>query len=112
MHSGSKTSRKNVRKDFLFGLTYKFYNGNEMPFYTYITTNPERTTLYIGMTNALSKRLKEHYENRGDPETFAGRYYCYKLIYYETYSTAQKAIEQKKKLKSGVGRRRKSLLRK
>ncbi|PAU94881.1 endonuclease [Aliifodinibius salipaludis] len=70
-----------------------------MPFYTYITTNPGRTTLYIGITKELSERLKEHYENRGDPETFAGRYYCYKLIYYETYRTAQKAIEREKELK-------------
>lgn len=70
-----------------------------MPYYVYITTNPGKTTLYIGMTNKLSKRLNEHFENRGDPETFAGKYYCYKLIYYEAYKTSQQAIEREKELK-------------
>ena len=70
-----------------------------MPFYIYITTNPGRTTLYIGVTNNLKKRIQEHQDNRGEPETFAGRYYCYKLIYYEAYRTAQEAIEREKELK-------------
>lgn len=70
-----------------------------MPFYTYITTNPGRTTLYIGMTNDLQERLEEHYDNRGDSETFAGRYYCYKLIYYEVYRTPWEAIDREKELK-------------
>ncbi|MEO9885680.1 MAG: GIY-YIG nuclease family protein [Balneola sp.] len=30
-------------------------------FYTYITTNPNRTVLYTGMTNNLQKRIVEHY---------------------------------------------------
>ncbi|HKK45949.1 MAG TPA: GIY-YIG nuclease family protein [Balneolaceae bacterium] len=70
-----------------------------MTFYTYITTNPGRTTLYVGMTNNLTERIKEHYEKRGAPQTFAGRYYCYKLIYYEGYKTALQAIEREKEIK-------------
>ncbi len=81
-----------------------------MPYYVYITTNPGKTTLYIGMTNELSKRLNEHYENRGDPETFAGRYYCYKLIYYEAYKTFQKAIEREKELKKWRREKKETLI--
>lgn len=81
-----------------------------MPFYTYITTNPGRTTLYIGMTNDLKERLIEHYNNRGDPETFAGRYYCYKLIYYEAYQTAQEAIEREKELKKWRREKKEALI--
>ncbi len=70
-----------------------------MSYYVYVTTNPGRTTLYVGVTNNLQQRLKQHFSNRGDPGSFAGRYYCYYLIYYETYRTAYRAIEREKELK-------------
>lgn len=62
------------------------------------------------MTNLLSERLKEHYENRGDPEIFVGRYYCYKLIYCEAYRTAQKAIEREKELKKWRREKKEALI--
>ncbi|WP_407935478.1 GIY-YIG nuclease family protein [Fodinibius sp. Rm-B-1B1-1] len=40
-----------------------------MPYYVYITINPGRTTLYIGITNDLAERLKDHEKNRGEGET-------------------------------------------
>ncbi len=54
-------------------------------YYVYITTNPNRTVLYIGITNDIARRLVEHYANRGKVETFAGKTYCYCLIYIELY---------------------------
>jgi putative endonuclease len=45
-------------------------------YFIYITTNPEKEVLYIGITNDLKRRLFEHQENKGNPETFAGKYYC------------------------------------
>ncbi|GAA5522552.1 hypothetical protein Asal01_02513 [Fodinibius salicampi] len=48
------------------------------------------------MTNDLGKRLNDHYRHRGDWQTFAGRYYCYKLIYYEAYRTAYEVIKREK----------------
>jgi putative endonuclease len=53
-----------------------------MAYYVYITTNPAKTVLYIGVTSSLPRRLGQHYENRGNNETFAGRYFCYNLLYY------------------------------
>lgn len=81
-----------------------------MSYFVYITTNPGRTTLYIGMTNDLSDRLTEHYKNRGGRKTFAGRYYCYKLIYYEAYKTAQEAIEREKELKKWRREKKETLI--
>jgi putative endonuclease len=69
-------------------------------YYVYITTNPRKTVLYVGVTNNLSLRLEQHYENRGNTETFAGRYYCYKLLYWEHYKYVNDAIAREKELKT------------
>ena len=68
-------------------------------FYVYITTNPDKTVLYIGVTNDLSRRLSEHTENKGNKNTFAGKYYCYNLVYYEHFSNINHAIEREKEIK-------------
>jgi len=49
-------------------------------YFVYIITNSTKSTLYIGVTNDLPTRLKQHYDNRGAPETFAGHYHCYYLV--------------------------------
>ncbi|HLF64124.1 MAG TPA: GIY-YIG nuclease family protein [Saprospiraceae bacterium] len=71
----------------------------EHTYYVYIVTNPSKKSLYIGVTNNLVERLDEHYQNRGSDATWAGKYYCYKLIYYETFRYIDKAIEREKQLK-------------
>ena len=68
-------------------------------YYVYITTNPKRTVLYIGVTNDLSHRIQQHYENRGIKESFAGGYYCYNLIYYERFQYIDQAIAREKEIK-------------
>lgn len=68
-------------------------------FEVYILTNPKKSTLYTGMTNDLTSRLIEHYQERGKPKTFAGRYYCYCLLYFESHETATDAIEREKEIK-------------
>ncbi len=72
------------------------YNYN---FYIYIVTNPAKTVLYIGVTNDLTRRICEHEENKGNPDTFAGKYYCYNLVYFEHYTHINFAIEREKELK-------------
>jgi putative endonuclease len=68
-------------------------------YYVYILTNPGKTVLYVGVTNNLSVRLNQHKENRGKAETFAGKYYCYKLVYWENYKYVRDAIIREKELK-------------
>lgn len=68
-------------------------------FYVYITTNPERTVLYTGMTNDLVRRMQEHYLARGQNDKFAGKYYCYNLIYWEFHQYVNNAIAREKEIK-------------
>ena len=68
-------------------------------YYVYITTNPRKTTLYTGVTNNLKLRLKQHYLNRGNKKTFAGKYHCYKLVYFEYYPDIKQAIAREKEIK-------------
>jgi putative endonuclease len=75
-------------------------NNFDLNNYVYITCNPGRTTFYIGVTNSLERRIAEHYSNKGKPETFAGKYYCYELIYFEIFQNIKDAIDREKELKS------------
>lgn len=68
-------------------------------FYIYIVTNPARKVLYTGVTNDLSQRLMEHWMNRGGLQTFAGKYFCYNLIYYEEFKYVNDAIAREKEIK-------------
>ena len=77
--------------------------------YVYITTNPGRTTLYVGVTNSLCRRLREHWEKRGTNSSFAGRFRCYNLVYFEEYRRPITAIQREKAIK-GLRRRRKENL--
>ena len=69
-------------------------------YYVYITKNPGKTVLYTGVTDDVNHRLQEHFENRGKITTFAGKYYCYKLIYYEYFTDIKQAITREKEIKN------------
>ncbi|MDQ3843235.1 MAG: GIY-YIG nuclease family protein [Bacteroidota bacterium] len=55
--------------------------------------------MYIGMTNNLVQRIIEHYLERGKPETHAGKYFCYNLMYYEAYTYVHAALAREKEIK-------------
>ena len=65
--------------------------------FVYILTNKNRTTLYIGVTSNLVKRLSEHNENRGSK--FTKKYQVKHLICYETFEDLSTAIKREKQLK-------------
>ncbi len=79
-------------------------------YYVYITTNPGKTVLYIGVTNDLKRRISEHYSNRGNPENFAGKYYCYKLIYMEHFLDIKQAIFREKEIKNMTRKKKEDLI--
>ena len=69
-------------------------------YYVYILTNSLKTVLYIGVTNNLYRRLREHYQDsKTKKKTFAGKYNCYNLIYYEYFQFINHAIDREKELK-------------
>ena len=79
-------------------------------YFVYILTNPRRTVLYIGVTNDLARRISEHKANKGDPKTFAGRWYCYKLIYFERYQWIQHALAREKEIKKWSRKKKEALV--
>ena len=69
-------------------------------YFVYIVTNKYRTTLYIGMTNNIQRRISQHYfDSQNSRKSFAGKYNCYDLVYYETFDTPFEAITREKELK-------------
>lgn len=60
-------------------------------------------------TNDLETRMQQHYENRGNRKSFAGRYYCYKLLYFERFTDVTQAIEREKEIKD-MSRQKKEYL--
>jgi len=66
--------------------------------YIYIMTNKSNTTLYIGVTSNLVKRVYEHKNTLVDG--FTKRYNLKKLVYYEVYDDIGEAIKREKQLKS------------
>ena len=65
-------------------------------YYIYILSNKNNTTLYIGITNNILRRVSEHETNIGG---FANRYKCFKLVYYEQFNNPTQAIAREKQLK-------------
>ncbi|NJB69845.1 putative endonuclease [Saonia flava] len=69
-------------------------------FFVYIVTNENKTTLYIGVTNNIQRRLSQHYfDSKNQKISFAGKYNCYHLIYYEGFESIKTAILREKELK-------------
>jgi len=68
-------------------------------FYVYIMANKTNTTLYVGVTNDLKKRVWQHKEKSVDG--FTKRYNLTKLVCYEIFSDAPHAIAREKQFKGG-----------
>jgi putative endonuclease len=54
-------------------------------------------TLYIGMTNDLEGRVRQH--KAGEVEGFSKKYGCNQLVYYEVFQDVRRAIAREKQLK-------------
>ena len=80
-------------------------------YYVYITTNKSGNVLYVGMTNNLVRRMQEHVDNQGKPETFAGRYYCHNLVYWEYHQYVLNAIDREKQIKKWRREKKDALIR-
>ena len=65
--------------------------------YVYILTNKSKSTLYIGVTSDLCRRVAEHklHLNKG----FSDKYNTEFLLYYEAFDLVVDAIAREKQLK-------------
>ena len=82
---------------------------NETSYSVYILTNKRQTVFYTGVTNNLEQRLIEHYVDRLEQKTFAGKYNCHFLLFYESYKYVNDAIAREKEIK-GCTREKKAKL--
>ena len=78
-----------------FTVFYYFTSMNE--YYVYILSNFTNTTLYVGVTNDLKRRLFEH-KNKMLPG-FTEKYNVDKLVYFEKVTDVKSAIQREKNLK-------------
>mgnify|MGYP001194370943 FL=1 len=63
----------------------------------YVLASKRNGTLYIGVTNALQRRVWEHKNDL--VEGFTKRYGVHRLIYYELYEDMVSAITREKQMK-------------
>src|ERR1051325_512009 len=66
-------------------------------YWVYILTNKHCTTLYLGITNDINRRLYQH--RFGEPEGFTKRYRLNRLVWLEHFRNVNDAIACEKKLK-------------
>ena len=79
-------------------------------YYVYIVTNKHRTTLYIGMTNDLGRRIVEH--KNGETVVFTQRYQLNRLVWFEYFSDVTAAIAREKELKGWLRSKKIALIEK
>ena len=79
-----------------------------MSYWTYIMTNAYRNVLYIGITNDLNRRYREHKSELIDG--FTKKYRCQVLVYYEEYQQAIDAIAREKQLKGLLRKKKEALI--
>lgn len=76
--------------------------------FVYIMTNYTNTTVYVGVTNNLRRRVYEH-KNK-TIEGFTKRYNLTKLVYYEVFDDVTMAIAREKQLKAGSRQKKNDLI--
>lgn len=64
----------------------------------YLMTNKNKSTLYLGVTSDLIRRVQEH-KNRIYPKSFTAKYNLEHLVYYESFSRIEEAIMMEKQIK-------------
>ena len=66
--------------------------------YIYIMANKIQGVLYIGLTDNIDERVKEH-KLKVYPKSFTAKYNCDKLIYLEEHDNAYEAEKRENSLK-------------
>lgn len=67
-------------------------------YFVYIMSNFQRSTLYIGVTNNLERRVLEH--QQGLVKGFTQKYKLKYLLFFEEFVNIADAIVQEKRLKN------------
>lgn len=65
--------------------------------WVYILASKKNGTLYVGVTNSLSRRVFDHLEGQGSES--AHRYGAFRLVHAEKFNRADDAIAHEKRIK-------------
>ncbi|MBE2218957.1 MAG: GIY-YIG nuclease family protein [Ignavibacteria bacterium] len=68
-----------------------------MKYFVYILASQRNGTLYVGFTDDLKRRIREHKEFKYDG--FTKRYKVTSLVYYEDHLEMEDAMKREKQLK-------------
>ena len=71
--------------------------NNEL-YYVYILTNWNHEVMYVGKTNDLKRRIKEHGRKTG--KGFTRKYKVNKLVYFELFVDNAQALKRETQLKN------------
>ncbi len=64
----------------------------------YLLTNHWNAVLYLGITSNLIARVGEH-KDKTHPNSFTAKYNTCKLVWYESFSRIEEAIDREKSMK-------------
>ena len=67
-------------------------------YYVYILASKPSGTLYVGITNNLTRRVWEH-QQETNPNSFTARYNVKSLVYVEVFDNVMTAILYEKRIK-------------
>ena len=67
-------------------------------YFVYLMANWNNEVLYIGVTNNLERRVKEHKDQKN--KGFTEKYNCNKLVFYEETDEISVALAREKQLKN------------
>lgn len=65
-------------------------------YYVYVIRSKQNGKLYVGSTNDLRRRLKEHNEGKS---CWTKRHFPFELVYYEAYLALEDARQREKRIK-------------
>ena len=78
-------------------MTYRNKQIGDPMYYVYILASKANAMLYIGVTNNLARRLREH--KNGEIDGFTKTYGIHKLVFFEEFTDINDAIACEKRLK-------------
>ncbi|WP_421998355.1 GIY-YIG nuclease family protein [Reyranella sp.] len=78
-------------------------------YFVYIMTSQSLSTMYIGVTNDVGRRVQEH--RNGIGSEFASKYRVTRLVYVEEFEDPNEAIAREKQLKGWKRIRKNELVR-
>ena len=81
--------------------------GRDREYFVYILASRSRV-LYVGVTNDLSRRLRQHRERRAS--AFTRKYRVHSLVYAERYRYVTDAIRREKQIKGWQRERKVELI--